>query len=219
MHMNESMKELIAIGASVGAHCQPCLEYHIRAAVELGVSAEEIRQAIEIGHKVEKGAMVAMKKFSEKALADLNTEVSQAAKTANKQAGDPPDNKTKILKIYDPAMCCSSGVCGPSINPALARFAGTVDALVRQGTVKIERYNLSQQPQAFVDNSKVKSLLAEGGIEHLPYIFANDELVFQARYPERDELAGALGITIAATPSLGLATVQDKPCCGEGECC
>lgn len=217
--MNESMKELIAIGVSIGAHCQPCLEYHVRAAVELGVSAEEIRQAIEIGHKVEKGAMVAMKKFSEKTLADLDTEAPQEDETANKQTGDPTDNNAKVLKIYDPAMCCSSGVCGPSVDPALARFAGTVDALVRQGVVKIERYNLSQQPQAFVDNSKVKSLLAEGGIEKLPYIFINDELVFQERYPERDELAGALGLTIAATPSLGLATVQDNPCCGEGECC
>ena len=58
--MKESMKELIAIGASVGAHCTPCLEYHIKAAISLGVNPDEIRQAIEIGHKVEKGAMAAM---------------------------------------------------------------------------------------------------------------------------------------------------------------
>ncbi len=78
----------------------------------------------------------------------------------------------KMLKIYDPAMCCSSGICGPSVAPVLARFTGTLDAISRIGTVAVER---------------------------LPYIFIDGELAFQARYPEMDELAGALGITIAAT--------------------
>lgn len=137
-----------------------------------------------------------------------------AAKLGNAQA-----TQTKVLKIYDPAMCCSSGVCGPSVDPVLARFAGTLDAISRQGAVKIERYNLSQQPQAFVDNGKVKALLAESGIERLPYIFINDELVFQARYPERDELAKALGITLEVFPPPGLATVSDNSCCGGGGCC
>lgn len=62
--MDERTKELIAIGASVGAHCQPCLTYHIEKARELGIDDEEIRTAIETGHMVEKGAMSAMRKFS-----------------------------------------------------------------------------------------------------------------------------------------------------------
>ena len=62
--MDERTKELIAIGASVGAHCQPCLTYHVEKARELGIDDEDIRLAIETGHMVEKGAMSAMKKFS-----------------------------------------------------------------------------------------------------------------------------------------------------------
>jgi len=62
--MDERTKELIAIGASVGAHCQPCLTYHVEKARELGIDDEEIRAAIETGHMVEKGAMSAMRKFS-----------------------------------------------------------------------------------------------------------------------------------------------------------
>jgi AhpD family alkylhydroperoxidase len=62
--MDERTKELIAIGASVGAHCQPCLTYHVDKARESGASDEEIRAAIETGHMVEKGAMSAMRKFS-----------------------------------------------------------------------------------------------------------------------------------------------------------
>jgi AhpD family alkylhydroperoxidase len=62
--MNEKTKEMIALGASVGAHCQPCLEYHVGKAREVGLTDDEIREAIAIGHMVEKGAMAAMKQFS-----------------------------------------------------------------------------------------------------------------------------------------------------------
>jgi len=66
--MDETVKELIAIGASVGAHCQPCLEYHLKKAAEMGIDPEKVRQAVEIGHRVEKGSMAAMNKFSTAAL-------------------------------------------------------------------------------------------------------------------------------------------------------
>ncbi len=62
--MDERTKELIAIGASVGAHCQPCLTWHVQKARELDIDDEEIKSAIEMGHMVEKGAMSAMRKFS-----------------------------------------------------------------------------------------------------------------------------------------------------------
>jgi len=62
--MDERTKELIAIGASVSAHCQPCLSYHLEKAREMGIDDDSIREAIETGHMVEKGAMSAMKKFS-----------------------------------------------------------------------------------------------------------------------------------------------------------
>ena len=62
--MNEKTEELIAVGASVGAHCQPCLSYHVGKAKELGVSEAEIREAMAVGHRVEKGSMVAMKQFA-----------------------------------------------------------------------------------------------------------------------------------------------------------
>ncbi len=62
--MDERIKELIAIGASVSAHCQPCLTYHVEKARELGIDDEQIRAAIETGQMVERGATSAMRKFS-----------------------------------------------------------------------------------------------------------------------------------------------------------
>ncbi len=62
--MNEQTKELIAIGASIGAHCQPCLTHHVAKARDVGLTEYEIREAIAVGHRVEKGAMAAMREFS-----------------------------------------------------------------------------------------------------------------------------------------------------------
>lgn len=62
IEMNEQIKELIAIGASVAAHCQPCLTFHLKTARELGVAEEDIKEAIEMGQMVEMGAKKAMMK-------------------------------------------------------------------------------------------------------------------------------------------------------------
>ena len=62
--MDEKTKEMIAIGASVGAHCQPCLEFHVNKARAVGLTDDEVREAMAVGHMVEKGAMAAMKQFS-----------------------------------------------------------------------------------------------------------------------------------------------------------
>lgn len=61
--MDERMKELIAIGVSVGVHCQPCLDFHLGKAQGLGIGEDEIKEAVEVGHMVEKGALNAMKKY------------------------------------------------------------------------------------------------------------------------------------------------------------
>jgi len=61
--MNEQIKELIAIGASVSSHCQPCLDFHIKKAKETGVSEADIREAIEMGQMVDVGAKSAMAKY------------------------------------------------------------------------------------------------------------------------------------------------------------
>ncbi len=84
--MDEKTKELIAIGASIGAHCQPCLTYHVAKAKEIGLTEDEIREAIAVGHRVEKGAMAAMRKFSAGILDDQ-------AETNTECCGDGDNNK------------------------------------------------------------------------------------------------------------------------------
>ena len=64
----------------------------------------------------------------------------------------------KTIQIYDPPMCCSTGICGTDIDPDLVSLAAMLSQLGTRG-IKIERYNLGQQPMAFVQNAAVKSLL------------------------------------------------------------
>ncbi len=84
-------------------------------------------------------------------------------------------------------MCCSTGVCGPSVDPALATFAGDLEVLSNQG-VAVTRHNLSQEPKAFADDQTVRELLHERGDEVLPVIRVNGELRATGRYPTRREL-------------------------------
>ena len=61
--IDDKVKELIAIGASVSANCHPCIQYHVDKARELAIDEDEIRQAIEVGQMVRKGAAGEMDKL------------------------------------------------------------------------------------------------------------------------------------------------------------
>ncbi len=82
----------------------------------------------------------------------------------------------KNVEIFDPPMCCSTGVCGPNIDPALVRFAADLHWLANQ-RVAVERYNLAQQPQAFAANEVVKGSLRQHGNECLPLILLDGVVV------------------------------------------
>lgn len=92
----------------------------------------------------------------------------------------------KTIQVYDPAMCCSTGICGTNIDPDLVNFAGMLVQL-RQHGISIERYNLAQQPLAFAQNDSVKILLQSVGEKALPLIFWDGALKMQGRYPTREE--------------------------------
>ncbi|RJX21908.1 MAG: arsenical resistance operon transcriptional repressor ArsD [Desulforudis sp.] len=92
----------------------------------------------------------------------------------------------KNIAIFDPAMCCSTGLCGPSPNRELMRVAADLQRLGNQG-VKVKRYNLSQEPQAFVAEKEVQRLLNEKGADVLPVVLVDNEVRLTGRYPTSDE--------------------------------
>ena len=120
----------------------------------------------------------------------------------------------KKLEVFDPPMCCSTGVCGPSVDPALVQFASDFLWIAGQG-VRVERYNLAQQPQAYAANQTVKAALVEDGNACLPLILADGVIVSKGRYPAREELAKLAGLEPDGAKSLGprLPIVRSR-CCG-----
>jgi hypothetical protein len=102
-----------------------------------------------------------------------------------------------VLRIYDPALCCSTGVCGPEVDDGLVRFAADVAWLIAQG-VPVERYNLAQEPGAFVANPSVRRALQERGTGCLPLLLWGTATVAEGSYPDRRTLTGALGLVAGA---------------------
>ena len=100
------------------------------------------------------------------------------------------------LQVFDPALCCSTGVCGTDVDQALVNFSADVDWLKNAGG-QIERFNLAQQPMAFVENVVVKAFLERSGAEGLPLILLDGEIAMAGRYPTRKELARFAGISDA----------------------
>ncbi|MBA5638132.1 arsenite efflux transporter metallochaperone ArsD [Duganella sp. LX20W] len=116
------------------------------------------------------------------------------------------------IQIFDPALCCSSGVCGVEVDQALVRFAADVDWAKTNGA-QLERFNLSQQPMAFAENPTVKAFLERSGAEALPLILVDGEVALAGRYPNRTELGRWAGIGAAD------AAPAQSACCSGGRCC
>jgi len=123
------------------------------------------------------------------------------------------------ITIYDPPMCCSTGVCGVEVDAKLAQFAGDLDWLKGHG-VDVHRLNLAQEPERFVENADVKAILERSGGEDLPAIVVGNKLVTNGRYPRRGELAALAGLDPdLAGNSPGASDPDDKTPKASGSCC
>jgi len=114
----------------------------------------------------------------------------------------------KKLEVYDPAMCCSTGVCGPEVDPVLVAFAADLKWVAEQG-VAVQRYNLGQEPQAFAANPAVVKEM-EAGMDRLPIIAIDGRIVSTGVHLSRDQLAQKLGLT---------AGEKSRCCTPKSGCC
>jgi hypothetical protein len=98
-----------------------------------------------------------------------------------------------LLQVYDPAMCCASGACGPDPDPELTRVAHDL-AWLRHNGVDVERYNLAQEPAAFVENPVVQQRLQAEDSGCLPLVLVDGAIVSSGVYPTRARLFELLGL-------------------------
>jgi disulfide oxidoreductase YuzD len=115
----------------------------------------------------------------------------------------------KTLTIYDPAMCCSSGVCGPDVDTELVQLANFLKNL-NESAVNVERYNLSQEPAQYTSGI-VAEKLKEKGTDALPLVLIDGEVISEGRYPEISSLSCQLGA--------GEVVLDVPDCTGCTGCC
>jgi AhpD family alkylhydroperoxidase len=102
------------------------------------------------------------------------------------------------IQIFDPALCCNTGVCGVDVDQQLVNFAADVDWAKKNGA-RIERFNLAQQPQAFANHAEIRRLLETQGEAALPAVVVEGNIKLSGSYPSRDQLAEWAGIAPAAS--------------------
>ncbi len=114
------------------------------------------------------------------------------------------------LELFEPAMCCQSGVCGPSVDQKLIDISEDLRWARHRPGVTVGRHNLSSDPDAFVANMQVTGLMAAFGDAALPALLVDGEIVLHGRYPTRAELAGYLGVA----PEPAEVPAKAGGCCG-----
>lgn len=124
----------------------------------------------------------------------------------------------KRMVIFDPAMCCSTGVCGPAVDKELLRVSTVLNNLKNKG-ILVERYNLTNNPQIFVDNKEINSMLNDEGVDVLPVTMIDGIVVKTKAYPTDEEFCSLLELPndyLRSTIKVGL---KSKGCGCKGGCC
>lgn len=124
----------------------------------------------------------------------------------------------KRMVIFDPAMCCSTGVCGPSVDKELLRVATVLNNLKNKG-ILIERYNLTNNPQIFVDNKEINNMLNIQGVDILPVTMVDGVVVKTKTYPSDEEFCNLLEVPAEYLRATVKLKPKSKGCGCKGGCC
>lgn len=123
----------------------------------------------------------------------------------------------KTIQIFESAMCCSTGLCGVSIDPELLRIS-TVANTLKQQNITIDRFNLSSAPMEFVSNKAVNDFINGQGTDGLPVTLLDGQIVLSGRYPTNEELAQWLELPKGLLDSKRVLK-KIKVCGCKGRCC
>lgn len=125
------------------------------------------------------------------------------------------DFTMKKMFIYEPALCCETGVCGVSVDPELLRISAVANNLKKKG-VTISRYNLNSSPQEFVSNLEINKLIMGDGVDSLPATVVDGKIVMTKSYPSNEEIISLLEIP---ADWIGEHSDSSGSCCCKGGCC
>ncbi|TGE33165.1 arsenite efflux transporter metallochaperone ArsD [Desulfosporosinus sp. Sb-LF] len=129
----------------------------------------------------------------------------------------------KKMQIFEPAMCCSTGLCGVGVDTELLRISTVLNSLKKNG-IEVDRFNLTNAPMEFVNNNAVNDLLNTKGVDNLPAIVLEGAIMITGRYPSNEEFAELLNIPVrflGEQPKEFKMIPQGSGGCGcsNGNCC
>jgi hypothetical protein len=104
-----------------------------------------------------------------------------------------PD-RSSAVELFDPPMCCPSGLCGPALDQTLLDVNEMILSLQDEG-VLVERYQMTSHPQKFMANSEVMQLVRERQMDALPITAVHGQVTKTGTYPTLDEVRAALNGT------------------------
>lgn len=125
------------------------------------------------------------------------------------------------VHVYEPALCCNTGVCGEDVDQRLVEFSADLSHLLEQGA-DIARHNLANDPLAFASQDSVRSFLEVAGSEGLPLTTVDGLTVLTGAYPSREQLlryAGLAQTPLAVPAGATELTVAENTGCGPTGCC
>jgi disulfide oxidoreductase YuzD len=95
------------------------------------------------------------------------------------------------VEIFDPPMCCPTGMCGPTIDQTLLDVSEMIAKLQSDG-YQVVRYQMSTHPGAFTGNAEVMKLIREKQMAALPIVLVHGKIIAEGNYPKLTEIKETL---------------------------
>jgi hypothetical protein len=142
------------------------------------------------------------------------TDVNVADESRAYPGNPEEDGMMSKLEVFETAMCCPTGVCGVSVDPALVQFNADLQWLLEHG-VDVVRHSLSHDAAAFAGNPEVVAQM-QAGMDRLPIAVVDGRIVSTGAYPSRTQLQQKLGVQLASAEK---PHIKPSACgCKPGEC-
>jgi arsenite-transporting ATPase len=121
------------------------------------------------------------------------------------------------IEVFEPALCCATGVCGVDVDQGLVTFSADLD-FVRTHGGDVSRFNLASEPLAFATNHAVQTFLQVAGSDGLPLVLVDGVTAMTGRYPDRAQLVAWSGVKASVSTGPAMLPITETGSPGTG-CC
>lgn len=120
------------------------------------------------------------------------------------------------ITLLEPAMCCSTGLCGEDVDDVLVATAANIKWLKSLGH-EVNRLNISNDGEAFMNYPQAIEKLKSEGMDSLPYVLIDDRMVISGVYPTKAQWEK--WVSAEKTQPQTVAASENTNCCSGTSCC